>query len=229
MDKDNKTTPTKKSNDLLFILVGIVKFIKNTYPKIIFVIYIFITIFAWCSRWKLYNILPYDESFILLKQFYMILDILFILIMWVLLPMGLFVLFGKSFSIRIYEMYQNFINNGFVNKKGLYPIVISSKKDKNIKNGRIYEFLNFGLDITEWSNRFSKLENWTDSYITYLDYAKHTKRITEIRYIPTRYYEPFRISTKNNFVSKKMRHRSGSWLFRVGKILYYENNRISIF
>ena len=147
MDKDNKTTPTKKSNDLLLIWVGIVKTIKNTYKKIIFAIYIFITIFAWCNRWKLYNMLPYKESFTFLNQFYMVLDILFILIIWVLLPMGLFVLFGKSFSIKIYEIHQNFKNNGFVNKKGQHPIVISSKKDKKVKNGKIYEFLNFGLDI----------------------------------------------------------------------------------
>lgn len=205
---ENKTQDKnmqKGKNEQIFYRVGKQKLKSNKILNITStILYINLIILAWLHSWKILNLVNYDSSF----QFYWLVKIIVnaigIIVVWV-LHRGLIILLGMvGRPIDAEETEEILEDNGFVTQKGDTPLLLEKHKDKTKEDSTEYVFYNRGISLDKW--KFNDFENWLDGYITYLDYAKGTRKKTVIRITPTEKYEPFILTTKNNKMTQKPRH-----------------------
>lgn len=226
-DKTQDKNIQKGKNEKIFYRVGKQKLKRNKVLNIAStILYISLIILAWLHSWKILDLLQYDSSF----QFYWVLKIIAnvigIIVVWV-LHRGLIILLGMvGRPIDAEETEEILEDNGFIDKKGNTPLLLEKHKDKTKEDSIEYVFYNRGISLDKW--KFNDFENWLDGYITYLDYAKGTKKNTVIRITPTEKYKPFILTTENDKIAKEPRHgliigESGS-----GKSYRTTNNSLSI-
>lgn len=205
---NNKKDETLKrnKNEIVFYRVGKQRLKSNRKFYILSIIlYIVINIIVWKNSEKVLNLMDLDDSF----RFYLVWKIMICtlssLIIWIInrAIITLLGVIGRPADAK--EVEETFEDNGFVTEKSKQPpLLLVKRKDKTKEDSIEYEFYNRGISIEKWN--FLNLENWLDGYITYLDYAKNTKKNTIIRITPTEKYKPFILTTKNNKMVQKPKH-----------------------
>lgn len=115
--KDNR----KKYNDLLLFRVGWKKIEKNNILKILTVMYILITIFLWNNKHILINYFLPDKTVTFYNEILLAYNIAVTLVLWVVFPIAFIVMIGIPKGVEEREIYDLFMNNGFVNKGRTAP------------------------------------------------------------------------------------------------------------
>ena len=196
----------RNKNEIVFYRVGKQRLKSNRKFYILsMILYIVINIIVWKNSEKVLNLMDLDDSF----RFYLVWKIMICtlssLIIWIInrAIITLLGVIGRPADAK--EVEEIFEDNGFVTEKSKQPpLLLVKRKDKTKEDSIEYEFYNRGISIEKWN--FLNLENWLDGYITYLDYAKNTKKNTIIRITPTEKYKPFILTTKNNKMVKNPKH-----------------------
>lgn len=92
---------------------------------------------------------------------------------------------------------------GLKNALGEYPVLLSSKKDKQKEHGMIYNVKNMGISIVDFDNNISALEAALNLKIHKIEYGRNAK-ITKMYAIPFKYDKPRVISADSNEFIDKM-------------------------
>lgn len=186
-----------KRNTLKLTRIGIEKIINNRWLLIIPTIYMIIASICWKYRDYIYKIIPFDTNF----KFFYIEDLMIKSVIGILLFLILWLIIVTIGTIGTGKYDEDFEEQGFVNKKGLPPDRISEKNNsKEIEHSVKWDFLASNIPINTWKDNILKVEQVLDAYINYLEYSKLTKKHVIIKGVPTKYYKPAILTTRDNFL-----------------------------
>jgi energy-coupling factor transporter ATP-binding protein EcfA2 len=91
---------------------------------------------------------------------------------------------------------------GLRNAQGEYPVLISTRKDKNKAHGRILEVKNKGVSIPDFNNQMARLEIAVEGKIHFMEYARKAT-YTRLYTLPFRYVLPTIISLDMERLSRE--------------------------
>ena len=235
MNENKNQNKSQSRNNIKITKLGLSKIFSNVLLLLFMISYTSILILMFKFRNYIYILIPFDTSF---KYFYII-DMIINIIIYILLILCFWLpilVIGKS-GINKYDT--DFEEQGFINKKGFPPDRVSEKNNnKEIKHSKKLEFLANNIPLNTWKDNILKIEQALDLYINYIEYSKITKKHIIIKGVPTKYYKPAILTTKNNFLCESINGvfvgptgsgKSYAILSFIGKIATYNPSNTCIY